>query len=56
MLADTVPDHEALKKILSAPDAPPRLTLDIGGSEDIDGDGIVTVRLDADDELVIEDA
>lgn len=56
MLPDTVPGHEALKEILSAPDAPPRLTLDIGGSEDLDGDGIVTVRLDTDGERVIEDA
>lgn len=53
---EAIPDHAALRSILSAPDAPPRITLDIGGSKDIDGDGLVTVRLDDADELVFEDA
>lgn len=53
---NSIPDHEALRVLLSSPDAPPRLTLDIGGSEDVDGDGLVTVFLGADGELVFEDA
>lgn len=56
MSAGDVPDHAALKQILSAENAPPRLTLDIGGSEDLNRDGVVTVSLDDDGELVFEDA
>ena len=56
MSPDSIPDHAAIRAILNAPDGPPRVTLDIGGSADIDGDGVVTVRLDADGELVFEDA
>ena len=53
---DSIPDHPAIKAILSDPQGPPRITLDIGGSEDLDGDGLVTVSLGADGELVFEDA
>lgn len=53
---EAIPDHAALVEILSAPDGPPRLTLDIGGSADLDGDGLVTVHLDDDGELIFEDA
>lgn len=53
---NSIPDHGAIKAILNDPSGPPRLTLDIGGSEDLDGDGLVTVSLDADGELVFEDA
>uniref|UniRef100_A0AAU6R5H1 Minor tail protein n=1 Tax=Micrococcus phage Kurnik TaxID=3092208 RepID=A0AAU6R5H1_9CAUD len=53
---DAVPDHEALKEILSSEGAPPRITLDVGGSADLNGDGIVTVELDDDGELVFKDA
>lgn len=50
-----IPSQEELVAILSTPGAPPRLTLDIGGSEDIDGDGIVIASLDSQGNLVIED-
>ena len=53
---DLVPDHAALKTILSDPAGPPQMTLDVGGSADLDGDGVVTVDLDADGELAFEDA
>lgn len=53
---EAIPDHAALKSLLSAPDGPPRMTLDIGGSADLDGDGLVTVRLDDAGELIFEDA
>lgn len=48
--------QDDLIAILSAEGAPPTITLDIGGSEDLDGDGIVTVSLDADGALIFEDA
>lgn len=51
-----IPDHDAIKVLLNDPDGPPRIVLDIGGSEDLDGDGLVSVSLDADGELVFEDA
>lgn len=50
-----VPAHEELKQILNEPSAPPRLVLDLGGSKDLDADGLVSVSLDADGELVFED-
>lgn len=57
MDVNRIPDHAALRSILQNPDGPPRMILDIGGSEDIDGDGLVTVRLAADGEaLIFEDA
>jgi len=52
----SVPDHAAIKEILSKEDAPPRMILDIGGSEDLNGDGLVSVSLNDDGELVFEDA
>ena len=53
----SIPDHDQIRTILTADGAPPRITLDIGGSDDLDGDGIVTVRLGDDGhELVFEDA
>jgi len=52
----TIPDSDAIVTILKSEGAPPRIMLDIGGSEDIDGDGVVYASLDADGLLVIEDA
>ena len=53
--ARLVPDHDTLREILSSEGAPPRIVLDIGGSEDVDGDGIVSVSLDDDGQLHFED-
>lgn len=53
---EAIPDHAALAAILSAPDGPPHMILDIGGSADLDGDGLVQVSLDGDGGLVFEDA
>lgn len=53
----TIPDHEQIRTILQSEGAPPRITLDIGGSDDLDCDGLVTVRLGDDGhELAFEDA
>lgn len=52
----TIPDHDGIKEILSAPDGPPVMVLDLGGSEDLDGDGLVSVYLKPDGELGFEDA
>lgn len=51
-----MPDEEALKEILSQEGAPPHIVLDIGGSEDLDGDGLVKVSLSDSGELIYEDA
>lgn len=52
-----LPGHDEIRNILQSEGAPPRITLDIGGSEDLDGDGLVTVSLGDDGhELVFEDA
>lgn len=52
----TIPDHAALRELLSAEGAPPHLILDIGGSADIDGDGLVRVTLgNGNGELIFED-
>lgn len=53
---EAIPDHAALVAILSADGGPPHMILDIGGSADLDGDGLVTVSLDDDGGLVFEDA
>lgn len=50
-----LPDPGALVAVLSEEGAPTRLTLDIGGSADIDGDGIVIASLDSEGKLVLED-
>lgn len=54
--ASAVPAHEEIKEILKAFGAPPYITLDIGGSEDLDGDGLVRASLGPDGELIFEDA
>lgn len=54
--ASAVPAHEEIKEILKAFGAPPYITLDIGGSEDLDGDGSVRASLGPDGELIFEDA
>ena len=52
-----VPGHDEIRSILQAEGAPPRITLDIGGSDDLDGDGLVNVSLGDDGhELMFEDA
>lgn len=51
-----IPDQDALIAILSADGAPPHIILDIGGSEDLNGDGLVKASLDAAGALVLEDA
>lgn len=51
MTLANIPNPEALIEILQAEGAPPRITLDIGNS-DFDGDGTITVALDADGHLV----
>lgn len=52
-----IPDQAALRSILQAADAPPRIILDIGGSADIDGNGLVSARLAEDGfALIFEDA
>lgn len=48
-----IPDPEALKAILSAPGAAPRITLDLDGS-DTPLTGWAHVSLDGDGELVVE--
>lgn len=50
-----IPDQAALIQILSAPGEPPHIVLDIGGSADLDGDGLVRASLDATGALVMED-
>ncbi|MCI1017855.1 hypothetical protein HWD99_04375 [Microbacterium sp. C5A9] len=51
------PGHDQVRAILTAEGVPPRITLDIGGSDDLSGDGLVNVRLGDDGhELVFEDA
>lgn len=53
----SLPAHDQVRAILTAEGAPPRLTLDIASSKDLDGDGMVNVRLGDDGhELVLEDA
>lgn len=53
----SIPDHDQIRAILQGEYAPPRITLDIGGSDDLDGDGVVIVSLGDDGhELVFEDA
>lgn len=51
-----IPDSAALIEILKSAGAPPRIMLDIGGSEDLDGDGVVYASLDEAGALLIEDA
>lgn len=51
-----IPGADQLRELLAAENAPPRLILDIGGSADLNGDGLVAVSLDADGALVFEDA
>lgn len=50
-----VPSHEEVKSLLRAEGAPPYITLDIGGSADLDGDGLVRASLGPDGELIFED-
>ncbi|QCW22291.1 hypothetical protein SEA_LUNA18_23 [Microbacterium phage Luna18] len=55
MAPQEVPDHDGLREILSAEGAPPCIVLDIGGSADLDGDGLVSVALDENGDLEFKD-
>ena len=55
-MAAELPGADQIREILTADGAPPHIILDIGGSADIDGDGLVRARLDDAGELVFEDA
>lgn len=58
-----VPDHESILEILQSEGAPPHMILDLANSEDesgkisdLDADGLVSVRLNADGTgLIFED-
>lgn len=50
-----IPGHAELVALLSEPGAPPVLTLDIGGSEDINGNGLVQASLDGNGALILQD-
>jgi hypothetical protein len=52
---DTIPDHAALREALMAPGAPEYMILDIGGSADLNGDGLVRVELCTDGSLEFTD-
>lgn len=49
-----IPDHDAIRALLEAEGAPSSIVLDIGGSEDLNGDGLVSASLVA-GLLVFED-
>ncbi len=51
-----IPGQDAIIAILSADGAPPHIILDIGGSADLNGDGLVKASLDDAGALVLEDA
>ena len=53
---EAIPDHDALRAILAADGAPPHIILDIGGSADLYGYGLVKATLDDAGALVFEDA
>ena len=50
-----IPGQDELVAILTAEGAPSCITLDIGGSEDLDGDGLVEASLDEHGKLVLRD-
>jgi hypothetical protein len=54
-MAAEVPGQDELVAILSAEGAPPSIVLDIGGSADLDGDGLVEASLDDQGQLVLRD-
>ena len=53
---EAIPDHDALRAILAADGAPPHIILDIGGSADLYGYGLVKATLDDAGALDFEDA
>lgn len=53
--AEKIPGQDEIIAILSADGAPPHILLDIGGSADLNGDGVVRASLGADGGLVLED-
>jgi hypothetical protein len=55
MDAGQIPDHTELRAILTTKGAPPHIILDVGGSADLNGDGLVEVSLDERGELVFRD-
>ncbi|MEG2887204.1 MAG: hypothetical protein RR853_08775 [Aurantimicrobium sp.] len=50
-----IPGQDQLVEALQAEGAPPHFDLDIGGSADIDGDGLVRVSLGEYSQLVFTD-
>lgn len=50
-----IPGRDQIIEILRAEGAPLHVVLDIGGSADLNGDGLVRAFLDAQGELQIED-
>lgn len=50
-----IPSHDQIRKILTAEGAPPYIVLDIGGSADLNGDGLVRAQIGIDGELDFED-
>lgn len=55
-MGDQTPGQDQIIEILQTPGAPPYIILDIGGSADLNEDGAVKASLDADGQLVLEDA
>ncbi|MGN7969029.1 hypothetical protein [Microbacterium sp. 22296] len=55
MTIDSIPGRDQIVEILKAEGAPPHIVLDIGGSADLNGDGLVRAFLDEHGELQIED-
>lgn len=55
MSTDNIPGRSQIIEILRSYGAPPHIVLDIGGSEDLNGNGLVRAFLDEHGELQIED-
>lgn len=52
---NALPATDELVAILSAEGAPPSIILDIGGSEDLNGNGLVQASLDDQGQLALRD-
>lgn len=50
-----LPGQDELLEILTAEGAPPRIILDVGGSADVNGNGLVEASLDDLGRLVMRD-
>lgn len=49
-----IPNQEQIVDLLLQEGAPPRLMLDIGGSQEIEGDGVIYVALNASRDGLVE--